>query len=93
MAGLDAPLHEDSVNQARNRAAPQGTGLATTGIVANYDSKLASVLSATSSKRVRPVCDEWGVYDPEQAGLEAVMRRLSENEEVKLAKRANARTS
>jgi hypothetical protein len=24
----------------------------------------------------RPVCDEWGVYDPEQAGFEAVLRRL-----------------
>jgi hypothetical protein len=22
------------------------------------------------------VCDEWGVYDPEQAGFEALMRRL-----------------
>jgi len=84
---------DDSGNQARNRAAFQGTRLATTGIVANYDSKLASVLPATSSRRVRPVCDEWGVYDPEQAGLEAVMRRLAENEELKLAKRANARTS
>jgi len=44
------------------------------------------------------VCDEWGVYDPEQAGLKAVMRRLlqagtDENHDVTLAKRANARTS
>jgi hypothetical protein len=25
----------------------------------------------------RPVQDEWGLYDPEQAGFEAVLRRLS----------------
>jgi hypothetical protein len=24
----------------------------------------------------RPVCDEWGMYDPEQAGFEAIIRRL-----------------
>ena len=84
---------DDSGDQARNRAAAQGTRLATTGIVANYDSKLASGLSATSSSRARPVCDEWGVYDPEQAGLEAVMRRLVENDDAKLAKRDNARIS
>ena len=25
----------------------------------------------------RPAQDEWGLYDPEQAGLEAVIRRLT----------------
>ena len=25
----------------------------------------------------RPVQDEWGIYDPEQAGLEAVLRKLA----------------
>ena len=25
----------------------------------------------------RPVQDEWGLYDPEQAGFEAVLRRLA----------------
>ena len=30
----------------------------------------------------RPVQDEWGIYDPEQAGFEAVLRKLGhENEE------------
>ena len=29
----------------------------------------------------RPVCDEWGVYDPEQAGFEAVMRKLASRDE------------
>ena len=28
------------------------------------------------SRFTRPVCDEWGVYDPEQAGFEAIVRRL-----------------
>jgi hypothetical protein len=27
------------------------------------------------------VCDEWGVYDPEQAGFEAVLRRLVADED------------
>lgn len=26
----------------------------------------------------RPVVDEWGIYDPEQAGLSAVLNRLRE---------------
>ncbi len=25
----------------------------------------------------RPLLDEWGLYDPEQAGLQAVIRRMS----------------
>jgi hypothetical protein len=29
----------------------------------------------------RPVCDEWGLYDPEQAGLEALVRRLDPEED------------
>ncbi len=29
----------------------------------------------------RPVQDEWGLYDPEQAGLEAVLRRLPVDED------------
>ena len=29
----------------------------------------------------RPVCDEWGLYDPEQAGFEALVRRLDPEEE------------
>jgi hypothetical protein len=29
----------------------------------------------------RPVHDEWGFYDPEQAGLEAVLRRLTAAQE------------
>jgi hypothetical protein len=29
----------------------------------------------------RPVQDEWGIYDPEQAGFEAVLRRLGLDDE------------
>jgi hypothetical protein len=35
--------------------------------------------SQSSIESARPVQDEWGFYDPEQAGLEAVMRRLMAN--------------
>jgi hypothetical protein len=34
-------------------------------------------ISRPSIQSARPVQDEWGIYDPEQAGLEAVMRRLT----------------
>jgi len=29
----------------------------------------------------RPVQDEWGIYDPEQAGLEAVLRKLADEKD------------
>ena len=29
----------------------------------------------------RPVCDEWGLYDPEQAGFEAIARLLPDEED------------
>jgi hypothetical protein len=35
--------------------------------------------SVSAIESPRPVQDEWGFYDPEQAGLEAVMRRLTAN--------------
>ena len=38
----------------------------------------------------RPVCDEWGLYDPEQAGFEALVRRLLPEEDE--ARRAQALT-
>jgi hypothetical protein len=65
---------------------PQGTPLADTKVVANSKLTYDSVKSTTSASRTRPVCDEWGVYDPEQAGFEAVLRRLSiEDDEATLA--------
>jgi len=44
--------------------------------VANLASKQTMTAGST-----RPVCDEWGVYDPQQAGFEAIMRRLLPNDE------------
>lgn len=32
---------------------------------------------------VRPAHDEWGVYDPEQAGLSALFARLDSNDKAK----------
>jgi hypothetical protein len=34
-----------------------------------------------ASDSARPVCDEWGLYDPEQAGFEAIVRRLFPSED------------
>jgi hypothetical protein len=47
--------------------------------VANPGTKLLSETTTTSTI-ARPVCDEWGVYDPEQAGFEALVRRLMPDE-------------
>ena len=33
-------------------------------------------LPTPAPKPVRPVMDEWGVYDPQQAGLSALFARL-----------------
>jgi len=48
--------------------------------VANPGSKHPSD-SKTTSAFARPVCDEWGVYDPEQAGFEALVKRLLPDED------------
>ena len=52
-----------------------GTLLAIASFVANPGAKLYSE-STTTSAVTRPVCDEWGMYDPEQCGFEAIIRRL-----------------
>ena len=51
-----------------------------TPAVANPGSTELSATKTTSTV-ARPVCDEWGVYDPEQAGFEALARRLSPDED------------
>jgi hypothetical protein len=35
-----------------------------------------STVQVSAAPSARPVQDEWGIYDPEQAGFEAVLRRL-----------------
>ena len=49
--------------------------------MANPGTKQLSESSTTTSEFARPVCDEWGVYDPEQAGFEAIIRRLLPGED------------
>ena len=65
-----------------------GTRLAMTARV-NPRAKQPSNSSKTTRVLTRPVCDEWGLYDPEQAGFEAIMRRLLPNEDDD-AKRASS---
>jgi hypothetical protein len=36
----------------------------------------ASIRSASVRQFERPVQDEWGIFDPKQAGLEALLRKL-----------------
>lgn len=38
---------------------------------------MATTISRT---RIRPAKDEWGVYDPQQAGLAALFARLDSND-------------
>jgi hypothetical protein len=54
-----------------------GTLLATAVRVADSETKSGTQLSALTTPLARPACDEWGFYDPEQAGFEAVMRKLA----------------
>lgn len=42
----------------------------------NSDTKKMHVITVKPQPS-HPVHDEWGLYDPEQAGLEAVIRRLT----------------
>jgi hypothetical protein len=49
-----------------------GTSLALTSTVAN---------PAPDPMDSRPVCDEWGLYDPKQAGFEAIVRQLPDQED------------
>ena len=51
-----------------------GTCLATASQVGNSDSKRPLPPSVSD----RPVRDEWGIYDPEQAGFAAIFRKLND---------------
>jgi hypothetical protein len=62
-----------------------GTRLAISLTVTNPGTK-QTMTAATA----RPVCDEWGLYDPEQAGFEALVRRLVPEDDE--ARRAQALT-
>jgi hypothetical protein len=55
------------------RAARAGTRVALLRVVENLQPNLEI---DPAEKPSRPVQDEWGIYDPEQAGFEAILRRL-----------------
>jgi len=63
--------------------------LAISGCVSNPGAKPLSNASTTTDAITRPMCDEWGFYNPEHAGFEAIMRRLLPNEDDE-AKRASS---
>lgn len=47
----------------------------------NAHGKTVTERSTVCAPLDRPVCDEWGFYDPEQAGFEAVMRKIARRDE------------
>ena len=61
-----------SLKSGENSESSSGTQVALLQIVANPEIKLVS-----PEVSERPVQDEWGFYDPEQAGFEAVLRKLT----------------
>jgi hypothetical protein len=61
----------DAPKSGANSHDRSGTRLAISRFVPNPGTK-QTMTAATA----RPVCDEWGLYDPEQAGFEALVRRL-----------------
>jgi hypothetical protein len=54
-----------------------GTALAFRESVANSGSSVNTPPTIRNVRQAeRPLQDEWGIYDPQQAGLEALLRRL-----------------
>ena len=62
-------------NALQNSLRHRGTRFAITSAVTNLEPKSTAASPATF-RPSRPVHDEWGLYDPAQAGFEAVLRRL-----------------
>lgn len=64
---------------------PDGFGLFTASIVRHASCGMADVdnyrVTDAMKKKAEPVKDEWGIYDPSQAGFAAVIRKLLEAEE------------
>ena len=54
-----------------------GTALASHRSVANEPSPAGSPISLRNVHQFdRPLQDEWGIFDPRQAGVEALLRKL-----------------
>jgi hypothetical protein len=59
--------------------------MAASGIHLALPSRVANLAPEDPLNLARPVCDEWGLYDPEQAGFEAIVRRLPDEDDTGLA--------
>ena len=72
--------HQRNATDGEKRAiavVSAGTALASCEGVANSGSSVNTPLTFRNVRQVeRPLQDEWGIYDPQQAGLEALLRRL-----------------
>ena len=64
----------------RNVQIARGTGVATALAVENPIPQTVTAAKKTSLNTA-PVLDEWGFYDPAQAGFEAVLRKLASRDE------------
>lgn len=51
---------------------------------------VSSALNKPIATTERPAVDEWGIYDPDQAGLAAVLERLEARRRVAAAPNAQA---
>ena len=72
-AGIRSTLSDSLRRNGVNFKRCDGTRLALLIRVENPEPTPVVVVSS----RPRPAQDEWGLFDPEQAGFEAVMRKLS----------------
>jgi len=54
-------------------------------LVANQTSHVSHPISPRNTRRPEPpVQDEWGIFDPKQAGLEALLNRLKSSHDEEL---------
>lgn len=58
----------------------EGTELA---LSVGVNNPYLNLLSTPTTRPRPPLQDEWGVFDPEQAGLEALLRKLTSKSTVK----------
>lgn len=65
--------HLEQESPEESPAFRTGTRLAIRGAVAN---SISPITLAPIRSVDRPLQDEWGIFDPEQAGLEALLRKL-----------------
>ena len=77
--GYGPGLHGNRTIQAQIRMRFVGYEACDSSGVPNPGSKPFSESMTPDS--ARPVCDEWGMYDPEQAGFEAIIRLLPDEDD------------